>query len=445
METDTMIRIKQLIVGHLSTWTETRLVKIGNSGQPLRQSKGGLPLALILLTLPAMIGQARAVEPIRILTMGQVDPSYSPLLGLMNSEPSFAGTLLICRSIFVEYAEAELRRFMRIYFPRTYEDLIRYDFFVYDQPMLIFFDGTQIEWMYRGLEREGIGSLAFTTSQRTEMFVPWMDSVLPMAFPHDQERIIAKGKYDIVSYDIEVNDDPSLPPVLMPFKDLGIEGIRPFGRLRLLFKKQGTTEWATARNLPFYGFPSCPLLISWEYGEKKSRIWSTANQFHHPSWDQSDGQERYALDIFSNIVLYGCRRNLPDDVLMVHRIRGHFYEYKARMGMLYSLLDFVEGFGANTRKLQGDVSELNSMEKEAEGFYLDQEFESTLAKQIEIFEFFTRVEADAVKVKEHALLWVYALEWLTVSGALAMVAFLTWSLMVRRRYYREVRTTRYTE
>ncbi len=408
-------------------------------------------MALFILAaigpLHLVAASGTSAGPIKILAMGQVDPAYSPLLGLMNSEPAFSGTLVICRSIFVEYTESEIHRFIRIYFPRSYDDLIEYDFFVYDQPILTFFDDTQIEWMYRAMERDGTGALAFTISQMPEMYMPWMNSILPKGFPHDQAKIIAAARYNIVPYDIQINDDESLPSVLKPFKRLGIENVKPFGMLRLMFAKEGTTEWARAIHLPYAGYQSCPLFVSWEYGEKKSRIWATANQFHHPFWDEkdwNDGKERYAVDIFSNIVLYSCRRRLPEDVLMVHRIRGQFSEFKSRMGMLYSLLDFIERFGANTRRLQRDISQLNSMQEEAKSLYLSQDFEGAMAKENEVAEFFSQVEAKAVKLKAQALVWVYLVEYLAVSGTVAMVAFATWSLMVRRRLYRAVKTTRYS-
>jgi len=378
-------------------------------------------LALFILAaigpLHLVAASGTSAGPIKILAMGQVDPAYSPLLGLMNSEPAFSGTLVICRSIFVEYTESEIHRFIRIYFPRSYDDLIEYDFFVYDQPILTFFDDTQIEWMYRAMERDGTGALAFTISQMPEMYMPWMNSILPKGFPHDQAKIIAAARYNIVPYDIQINDDESLPSVLKPFKRLGIENVKPFGMLRLMFAKEGTTEWARAIHLPYAGYQSCPLFVSWEYGEKKSRIWAT---------------------------VYSCRRRLPEDVLMVHRIRGQFSEFKSRMGMLYSLLDFIERFGANTRRLQRDISQLNSMQEEAKSLYLSQDFEGAMAKENEVAEFFSQVEAKAVKLKAQALVWVYLVEYLAVSGTVAMVAFATWSLMVRRRLYRAVKTTRYS-
>ena len=250
------------------------------------------------------------------------------------------------------------------------------------------------------------------------------------------------GRYNILPYDVVIDDDPGLPPLLKPFKKLGIEKIRPFGRLRIMFSKPGSTEWARAEHIPLAGFSSCPMLISWEYGEKKSRIFSTADQFDSPFWDQSDGIERYSLDIFSNIVWYGCRRKLPEDVLKVHLVRSYVTGFRARMGMLYSLLDFIERFGASTQKIQREIARLNSIQKDAEGLYLNQDFEAALDRESDVFQLFSRVETQAVKLKERALLWVYAIEWTAVSGVFAVVAFATWSLMVRRRLYREVGMTK---
>jgi len=112
------------------------------------------------------------------------------------------------------------------------------------------------------------------------------------------------------------------------------------------------------------------------------------------------------------------------------------------MGMLYSLLDFIERFGASTQKIQREIARLNSIQKDAEGLYLNQDFEAALDRESNVFQLFSRVETQAVKLKERALLWVYAIEWTAVSGVFAVVAFATWSLMVRRRLYREVGMTK---
>ena len=47
-----------------------------------------------------------------------------------------------------------------------------------------------------------------------------------------------------------------------------------------------------------------------------------------------------------------------------------------------------------------------------------------------------------VKIKDQALFWVYTIEWIAVSATLMVCGSALWTLMVRRRAYREVRTTR---
>ncbi len=52
------------------------------------------------------------------------------------------------------------------------------------------------------------------------------------------------------------------------------------------------------------------------------------------------------------------------------------------------------------------------------------------------------IEGDAMGLKGRTLLWVYLIEWLAVTGVGMMCGFVLWSTMVRRRLYREVKTTR---
>jgi len=45
-------------------------------------------------------------------------------------------------------------------------------------------------------------------------------------------------------------------------------------------------------------------------------------------------------------------------------------------------------------------------------------------------------------LKDRALLWVYIIGWLAVTATALVSSFLLWSIMVRRRLYREVQLTR---
>jgi len=54
-----------------------------------------------------------------------------------------------------------------------------------------------------------------------------------------------------------------------------------------------------------------------------------------------------------------------------------------------------------------------------------------------------KAEAAADKVKNEALLWVYVSEWLSVTGTSLVCGFLLWTLMIRRRMYKEVAYTQF--
>ncbi len=54
------------------------------------------------------------------------------------------------------------------------------------------------------------------------------------------------------------------------------------------------------------------------------------------------------------------------------------------------------------------------------------------------------ITMEAVRLKDEVLLWVYLVEWLAVSGTGTGCGFILWTLMVRRRSFKEVETTRLT-
>ena len=60
----------------------------------------------------------------------------------------------------------------------------------------------------------------------------------------------------------------------------------------------------------------------------------------------------------------------------------------------------------------------------------------------EAFEGVRRVSDESVAMKEKALFWIYMVEWSTVTGTCVFTGFVVWTLMVRKRLYREVSTTR---
>jgi hypothetical protein len=50
----------------------------------------------------------------------------------------------------------------------------------------------------------------------------------------------------------------------------------------------------------------------------------------------------------------------------------------------------------------------------------------------------------ALRLKDRALQWIHGIEWAVLAGTSVLVSSLIWALMVRRRLYREARSTRLT-
>jgi hypothetical protein len=110
--------------------------------------------------------------------------------------------------------------------------------------------------------------------------------------------------------------------------------------------------------------------------------------------------------------------------------------------MIISLVDFIETFGANSADTLQAVKKVDETRRVADQLYLDQDFDGALEEVDRALELMEGAEDIAEKSKANALLWVYVSEWLIVTATSLICGFVVWSLMVRRRLYREVASTR---
>ena len=107
-----------------------------------------------------------------------------------------------------------------------------------------------------------------------------------------------------------------------------------------------------------------------------------------------------------------------------------------------ALMDFIDKFGANTRPVERMLGELETKKKEAERLYLKDRYEEASGAMKDVIQGFQRISDQAVRIRERALLWVYITEWFAVTGTAIICGSLVWTLMVKRRYYKEVSVTR---
>ena len=108
-------------------------------------------------------------------------------------------------------------------------------------------------------------------------------------------------------------------------------------------------------------------------------------------------------------------------------------------------MEFIEKFGANSVDFYEELEEINLVEKEAEEYYRKGDYDRVAEIFDEIEQAWNGLNRRAVEAKESALLWVYLVEWLAVTGVALVSGVFLWSVMMRRRLYREIRTTSFRE
>jgi hypothetical protein len=202
-----------------------------------------------------------------------------------------------------------------------------------------------------------------------------------------------------------------------------------------------TLAWQVG-NFPALG--EVPYIVVWDY--QGGRTITTGDAFGHTFWSSYRGgritDNIYALDILMNMIFYCTRRGLPSDVQAFHNMRISFVEFRTRMGMLTAMMEFIDRFGANPEPIQRRAAELEEVDGAARERYLAQDFETCSALMESAIAGFAKAEAEALELRRRALLWVYAIEWMVTTAALMISSSFLWALMVRRRLYRTVASTR---
>jgi hypothetical protein len=208
-----------------------------------------------------------------------------------------------------------------------------------------------------------------------------------------------------------------------------------------MISRHGTTTYTWSKG-PFEQGDvepgSFPHVLGWNY--EQGYTWSMQDMVGSQYWLPE--YNPYASDIIINMIFYSTGRKLPEDVVLVRELRDKYLKYNLEKSLLLSVLEFAEKFGANANKLVNEMNEVDEGRKEGDSHYLSQEYEAAFADFSEAIDELRLLNAKAVRLKDEALLWIYVVEWLSVTGAAIISGSVLWTLMVRRRAYRAVGTTR---
>jgi hypothetical protein len=321
------------------------------------------------------------------------------------------------------------------------------------------FTQQQQRWMYDAIRDAGIPAISDRSVMSMAEYIAheWADSELALAFPNDAPAVVSQNPFSFNNrlFRYIINTHPQVAPVFTPYKDFeGVETTHLIGTTCIMIPKEGAVAASyIIGDLP-QGSPGAyphpdfksrgmfPHTLYWEFGN--------ATTWTHTDMTGGDlywnpAQNPYSLDMLMSEFMFAAGWELPTDVVLVHNLRSRFSTFLATRGYIYSILDFIDKFGASTAPVVGDMKSIAERADEGRRQYLRQEYgDSYSTMEVAVAEM-EALRSDAIRLKNQALLWVYVVEYISVTGIFLLSGFVLWTLMVRRSLYREVSVTRLSE
>jgi hypothetical protein len=393
-------------------------------GSAAATGRAGIVLGLVLL----LSGSAVLADGPRIscFLIGNVGAGSCPFTGFFREDPLFVYSL---EPIPADLPDKDKRKIDRQYFPRNREALIEYDFIVFSDARVQHFTSRQLHDLDYAFREAGVTSLY--------SFGPAWEHAFLSTILYD---IVPIRDYDYYFHrPWRVSFRREREPVFTPFIELGMERVlgEAYGQGT---PRQGTTVWA---DMVPNGWP---WLVSWRPGGKGAGLaWYNADEFNTFWWGLSAGARDvnpYAIDLATNLILYSRGLDLISDILTRREARRLIATFQAEKLLVLSMMEWADMFGANTLSLSDRLTDLEEEVERATAFYLEQSYPDAIWVMNEVSPTVIDITNRAMELKDQALFWVYLTEWLAITSVSMVAGAVIWNLMVQRRAYRHVRSTR---
>jgi hypothetical protein len=380
-------------------------------------------LALVLSPVPGQGEPSRI--PVFVIGHAQFVVCCNPFRALFMEDPLFEFSLY---PLPPDLDDRDKQKLDRVYYPRTGQALTdSYDAIVFHDARIQHFTTRQIHELDHAFRESGMAGLAAYS-------LSWDSAWLPTVL-FDVSPIADYGEHHhYVSYSIRFRRDRD--PVALPFIELGMEKVvgNQYDEMKA---KQGATIWAEMEPVKL------PWMVSWRPGGGNAGMqWAWPNNFGLWWGIGAPGYNPYAIDMATNVLLYSLDRPLISDIHARREARRFLSTFQAQKLLILSMMEWADNFGANIFPLH---DELTALERDAENatiYYLNQDYTETVAFMDSLSPRIARITEDALRLKDQALFWVYLSEWSGVTGTCIIAGMVLWSLMVRRRMYRDVEATR---
>jgi len=409
-------------------------------------SDGGMPTAAStynLLTISLLLGwilnPAVMASKIRVLYTGDPYPGVTPYIH-MKVEPLLEVTPVQASTLhYAGISSDDIRRAIRVYMPRTYRSLVEsYDVVIISDANTGSFTSDHHRW-FKDSVSEGMGLVmvgGYESFGGVANYPSWENSpvadVLPVTVV---PGLYWGGPMTIVNGEhVFMRSLPWSPNLeFMRNYESNIVKLRDGADLLAVVT---IGSWGGR----YYAGYENPFFSTWTYDNgtvfAMTGDWTPAGGWAFLRWD-------YLPDFVTNLMLYCAKRPVPQDLSLVHTLRKQVAMLGYRRLIAASLVDFIERFGADARKLLVALDEVDSARDRAAALYLDLNYAEALEAANDALRLMEEAELVAERSKREALLWIYLSEWLVVLSTCLICGFAVWALMVRHRLYREVGTTRF--
>jgi len=395
----------------------------------------GIHLIVFLVFLYTNFAAGYALEDGRIgvLYVGDYPVRAAPF-SIMGSDPLFKMLFVPASSRgFGGWELEDVMRSIRLYMPRTPVEIsTNFDVIVLSDANSLLVS-RYIDLMARAVSEDGLGlfmsggaeSFGGSSSQPS-----WGQTAIGQLLPTDDipgvwveyvvRMVITNHDYELIkSLPWDMND----PTLSAPIK----------WHHNPVTRKPGAEQLAhvvvTSGNHP--------LMVTWRL--EKSRVFALTSEIHR-FWEGE--QWDYGYDLGCNLMIHLDDRPVPQDIQLVHAARSKMIRTTTRRALLMALLDFTEAFGANTKRMIPLFEEMDEAISQAGRYYLELHFDEMLQEYGQVESIMVEAEQEAVKLKNETLMWVHITEWLVVTGTAMTVGAVLWTLMVKRKLYKQVAVTR---
>jgi hypothetical protein len=394
-----------------------------------------LAISLALSGLVFQAGRASGIERVSgrigILYMG--DPwSFQQnriVMDWIRAEPRFELTIVPCDLEVMEISDAV--RFTRLYLPRTYKELnLSYDILLPNNISPRVIETRILGFFPRAVEEDALGAylVGFDYWGGTNDIGFWQNlafyEVLPCDIDTGPYQYPEDGKiYYTILRTEPVFDLPGNIENIVMFENRGGDILpRPGSVVHAVWRGRGT-----------------PALVTGRYGEG---ITLQLDQAWNDFPVESMRAYRYFPDLIYNQIFFVVDVEPPDDLELVHRTREMFIDVRARRTVTVSLLEFVDMFGGKIGEIEGEIARLDDRYRVAERGYIDGGYLEASEILEDIMSQYGALEPQIARVKDRALAWIYASEWIAVSATSMLCGVFLWALMVRKSLYKEAGSSR---